>query len=136
MIEYLKRYRKLITQLEKERIILEKFKYRVNHLQKKYQEHQNNIDYLNNEKKELEDSISQIISLKISRIKKNSIFFSLILFITFLGIISFASNFNISIILSTSIYSIIGYFILYIYGYTLLENSYRRKTKKLLHCMN
>ena len=132
MTEYLNRYRELTIKLDREQRTLTELHSMVNQIQKEYQENQNNIEYLNNDIKELEDSITLIINNKLGKVKQRIIVFSVILFITVLGTISAASNFNFNIIFSTSIYSIIGCYFFNINIYSLLEKSYRKKNKKII----
>lgn len=132
MIEYLNRYIELTNKLDREKRTLTELYSMVNQIQKEYQENQNNIEYLNNDIKELEDSITLIINNKLDKVKQRTIIFSIMLFITVLGTISTASNFNFNIIFSTSIYSIIGCYFFNINIYSLLEKSYRKNNKKII----
>lgn len=73
MIEYLSRYRELVIKLKEEKRILTKLYSITNQAQEKYQENQNNIECLNNEIKELENSIAQIINNKLDKVDRKSV---------------------------------------------------------------
>ena len=81
MIEYLNRYIELTNKLDREKRTLTELYSMVNQIQKEYQENQNNIEYLNNDIKELEDSITLIINNKLDKVKQRTIIFSIMLFI-------------------------------------------------------
>lgn len=128
MIQYLNKYKELELKIKQETKILQKLEESVNKSQKDYNDNQLNIDTIIKEKKELKKSIEQIINTKLTKINKYLKIFSIISTILITGTFTILSNFDIGIIFTSFLSSILNCTYINIAIIAIMERIYNNKS--------
>lgn len=128
MIQYLNKYKELELKIKQETKILQKLEESVNKSQKDYNDNQLNIDTIIKEKKELKKSIEQIINTKLTKINKYLKIFSIISTILITGTFTILSNFDIGIIFTSFLSSILSCTYINIAIIAIIERIYNNKS--------